>query len=131
MPVTVDEASFGDPVIVQNVGGLAGLPVLDGSQLTGVTSSPAVLQVTVDFGNATGPTEGDTAVFTVSSGTVSLTSKFIMTCAGGTADHDLDDVVVEGIVAYASNIIAGVSYDVVAYAPQGSWGRYFVNVIVQ
>lgn len=88
-----------------------------------------MVQVTVDFGNPTGPSEGDTAVITVVDATVSGTTKFICNAAGGTSDHDVEDVACEGIQAYVSNIVASTSYDVIAYAPQGTWGRYFVNVM--
>lgn len=117
----------GDPIYLDATGKL---PAVDGSQLTGVTSSPSISQVTVDFGFPTGPIEGDKAVFTVSSGGVQSTSRFVCTVQGGTADHDTDDAAVEGIVAYVTNIVPTVSFDIVAYAPQGTWGRYFVNYVM-
>lgn len=90
-------------------------------------------QATVDFGHPTGPTEGDEAVVTVPAVWVTSDMKFICTVVGGTADHDDEDAVVEGITATVEpvSVVPGVSFDVKAYAPEGSWGRYYVNVLGQ
>ncbi len=87
-------------------------------------------QTTVDFGFPTGPVEGDTASATITNAAVTGTSKFVCTVQGGTADHDIEDAVCEGIVAYVTTVTPGVSYVVTAYAPQGTWGQYFVNIMV-
>jgi hypothetical protein len=91
-----------------------------------------LLQVLVDFGFPTGK-EGDTARTTVTEqGWVTGSSIILCNAAAvATADHDPDDVLVEGIVAYAENLVPGVGFDVLALAPQNSWGRYLVNVIGQ
>lgn len=85
------------------------------------------IQSTVDFGFASGQ-EGDVATLTVS--TTWATTSAIITCvpfSGTTADHDPDDVAIEGITAYATNIIADTSFDLIVNAPQNSWGRYLIN----
>jgi hypothetical protein len=83
--------------------------------------------VTVNFGFPT-TNEGDTATVTVSAPTVASNSKiFCSPATVATADHDPDDIVVEAITAYGTNIVPGVSFDVVAVAPQNSWGRYVIN----
>lgn len=85
------------------------------------------IQSTVDFGFPSG-LEGDIATVTVL--TTFATTASIISCvpfAGTTADHDPDDPVVEAITAYATNIIDGVSFDLVANAPQNTWGRYLIN----
>jgi len=90
------------------------------------------LQVELDFGFSAGD-EGDIARVTVT-GQAWVTSGSIILCnpfAGATPDHSPDDTIVEGLVAYAENLVAGVGFDVVAYAPQNSWGRYLVNVTGQ
>ncbi len=46
-----------------------------------------------------------------------------------TVDHGPEDATVEGLTGYTANIVPGVSLDVVVSAPQGSTGRYIVNVI--
>jgi hypothetical protein len=86
-------------------------------------------QVTVDFGFSGGQ-EGDIAKTTVAAPWVSNSSIFVCNpFAGSTPDHDPDDVIVEAINAYVENIIAGISFDVVAIAPFNSWGRYLINVV--
>lgn len=96
------------------------------------TSSGGVntVQVTVDFG-FTVSQEGDTARITVT-GQPWVTPSSIILCnpvAASTVDHDLDDVTVEGIVAYAQNLVGGIGFDVVAYAPQNSFGKYVINAM--
>jgi hypothetical protein len=96
---------------------------------SGGGSSGNFLQVTVDFGFSSG-NEGDIARVTVTgqswvtSGSVILANVF----AGTTSDHSPDDAIAEGLVAFIENIVAGVGFDVVVYAPQNSWGRYLVNI---
>jgi hypothetical protein len=90
------------------------------------------LQVEVDFGFSAG-NEGDIARTTVT-GQTWVTAGSIILCnpfAGMTPDHSPDDTIVEGLVAYAENIVPGVGFDVVSYAPQNSWGRYLINVTGQ
>jgi hypothetical protein len=105
--------------------------VADGDILIGGGGS-VLIQVEVDFGFASG-NEGDIARTTVTGETwVSPTS--VIVCnpfAGPTPDHSGDEVIAEGLVAYAENLVTGVGFDVVAYAPSGTWGRYFINVIGQ
>lgn len=94
----------------------------------GIDPIPArSVQATVDFGFADGR-EGDIAAATVSAAWIQADS--IINCspmAVATDDHDADDVVVEGLTAYAANIVAGIGFDVIARAPQGTWGRYVIN----
>lgn len=81
-------------------------------------------QAILDFGSAA---EGDTATVTVLASWVQSTS--IIICQVGavtTADHDGEDPVVEAIQARAINIVPGVSFDIEAYAPSGTWGQYVV-----
>lgn len=87
------------------------------------------IQVQVDFGFASGG-EGDTASATMAANWVSNNSKFSCSAIGKiTADHDIEDPLVEGLNAYVTNIIPGVSFDVQAYSPNNTWGRYLIGVI--
>lgn len=87
------------------------------------------VQATVDFGFPTGG-EGDVAVVTVAALWVQAESIIVCSPAGvSTADHDPQDAVAEGITAQATNVVQGVSFDVQAEAPNGSWGRYVINAI--
>jgi hypothetical protein len=93
------------------------------------STSGNFLQVLVDFGFSVA-NEGDIARTTVT-GLTWVTANSIILCnpfAGATPDHTADDAIVEGLVAYAENIVAGVGFDVVAYAPNNTWGRYLINV---
>lgn len=89
------------------------------------------VQVQVDFGFASG-NEGDSATATVTGQTWVTASSIIECVAAGkaTADHDPDDVWAERIVAYATNLVAGTGFDVVATsANEGgrTWGKYYIN----
>lgn len=82
----------------------------------------------IDFGFASGG-ETNTVSKTVAASwslnsltiTASITSSI-------TADHDLEDIGVEGVfITSVSNIIDGVSFDVTVNAINNTWGRY--NII--
>lgn len=108
-----------------------GIRFQDGTLQTtaAISGSGNFLQVEVDFGFDSG-NEGDIARTTVT-GQSWVTADSVILCnpfAGMTVDHSPDDAIVEGLVAYAENLVAGVGFDVVVYAPQNSWGKYLVNV---
>lgn len=87
------------------------------------------VQATVDFGIPPGDviTEDTTAKATVAAAWVTAISVLICTVTQS-VDHDPDDVGVEQIEASAGNIVPGVGFDVIAWAPNGTWGRYTVNI---
>jgi hypothetical protein len=86
-------------------------------------------QATVDFGFPSGQ-EGDIATVTVSATWVLATSIITVSpYAFLTADHDPEDYAAEGITAYAANFATGVSFDIIARAPNNSWGRYVINAM--
>lgn len=106
--------------------------IIDESLLPPSVTGMKALQVLVDFGFSAG-NEGDIARTTVT-GLTWVLSNSIIICGGAaipTPDHSGDDMIAEGIVAYAENLVAGVGFDVVAYAPQNTWGRYYINAIGQ
>lgn len=100
--------------------------IRDSAASEGATYS---VQATVDFGYPSGG-EGDTATVTVPAAWVDAGATIICTPAMvATPDHDPDDALVETIISRATNIIPGVSFDIDAYAQNGSWGRYVINAI--
>ena|SRR5271168_1076180 len=89
------------------------------------------VQALLDFGFSAGG-QGDTATVTVAATWV--TSLSIIICgfpAQASPDHDPDDAALEDLTASAGNIVPGVSFDIFAYAPNGTWGRYYVNATGQ
>ncbi len=83
----------------------------------------------VDFGHPSG-LEGDTAAVTIAAPWVSGSSIVVASLqALATPDHDPDDYMVEGLVGYAANIVPGIGFDIIVYAPSGSWGRYYVSAV--
>jgi len=88
---------------------------------------PSTVSVDVNFGSASGG-EGDIATATVSASWVGASSKIICApFAVATADHDPEDYALEGITAYATNISAGVGFDVIARAPNNTFGTYTIH----
>ncbi len=86
-------------------------------------SGSLAVSAIVDFGS----TETGNAVVTIPYPSVTLTS--IILCnplAKATTDHDPDDYVAEGITAYATNIVAGVGFDITATSKNGTWGKYVI-----
>lgn len=94
-----------------------------------LTLIPQAAQVTVDFGNASGG-ETDIATVNVDAEWVTNGSVILCTAAGVTTpDHDAEDAALEGITAVATNLNEGIGFDVIARAPQGSWGRFNINIM--
>lgn len=82
--------------------------------------------LTLDFGNIPG-VESNVARGTVLASWVKSTS--VIVCQIGpvtTADHDADDPIIESLQARAIDLVPGVSFDIGAYAPNGTWGRYVI-----
>ncbi len=100
------------------------------SQMDGALALiPKTAQVTVDFGNASGG-EADMATVSVDAEWVTNDSVILCNAAGvATPDHDAEDVALEGITAVATNLNEGIGFDVIARAPQGSWGRFNINIM--
>lgn len=87
-----------------------------------------LVQIQVDFGFA-GALEGDSASAVVT-GQAWVTSTSIILCnpAGiATTDHDPDDVWAERIQAYATALVPGTGFTVIATA--NTWGKYLINCI--
>jgi hypothetical protein len=86
-------------------------------------------QATVDFGPATG--ENNIARVTVNTASA-VTGSIIMVSPAGvsTSDHDPDDYQWDNISGYVSNIVDGVSFDIIATAPNGSFGEYSFNYVI-
>lgn len=93
-----------------------------------VSSAVNTVQATVDFGSTSGQ-ETDLAIATVLAPWVAVNSVIVCSpYAVDTVNHGPEDAAVEGIVAYATNIVPGVSFDVVAAAPSNTFGTYIINV---
>jgi len=81
--------------------------------------------VEVDFG-----TVGDVATASVAATWVTASSVLMCQVAGiANDDHDEEDALLEQITANAYSISPGVGFSVRAHAPNGTWGRYTINVI--
>ena len=48
-----------------------------------------------------------------------------------TADHTAEDAIVEGVQFEINNIVAGTGFDIMGYAPEGTYGKYTVKCIEQ
>jgi hypothetical protein len=94
--------------------------------VTGPTGPSGVVIVsgTVDFGcSASG--EDNSASTTVNTSAVTEDSNILCQLSpASSADHEATDAILEGLIAYAENIVPGVSFDCVVVAPEGTWGVY-------
>jgi hypothetical protein len=96
---------------------------------SGSSSNVNTVTGSVNFWPSTGQ-EGDIASTTVSAPWVTLNS--IITCSVqlvATADHSVDEIICEDIEAWAENVVPGVGFDIVALAPQNTFGSYMVQAI--
>ena len=95
----------------------------DWTEDTGVSNTNG--DVELDFGSLN---EDGNASVTVSSLLVTNSNfKSFSYVAKSNSDHDLDDFVAEGINFSIQNIQDNVSFDIVASAPRGTWGKYKIT----
>lgn len=85
--------------------------------------------VEVDFGFLSGQ-ENNIVTVTVPATWVTPTTALICApLATATADHDPEDYALEGIKAYATNIVDGVSFDIIVSANYATFGKYNIQAI--
>lgn len=109
--------------IVQNTGQYEQLQTTD-------TFSVPITQTEIDFGAATQREYNVT--LTVSDANITANSLIIATIAAtATTDHSIDEAMLEPIKVIAGNVVAGVSFDIMAYCDCGTWGKYKVNYSVK
>lgn len=84
---------------------------------------------TLDFGFASG-NEGDICKATISAAWVTAQSRIVcLPSPTDSADHSTDETLAEDIRFSAVSIIPGTSFDVVAVAPNGTWGRHNCSIL--
>lgn len=88
--------------------------------------SASTVQAIVDFGSTL--PEDTTASATVSASWVTSNSKLIAQAVAG-QDHTADEIAAENLTLSTGNIIAGVSFNVSMYAPNGASGKFLVNIV--
>lgn len=94
----------------------------DDHVLEGVGSA----QITLGFG----ATENNLTSLTISAPWVTSETLLVVSVAHeATDDHSADEALAEGIIASCGNIVDGVSFDLIAFAPNCTWGEYKFNVI--
>lgn len=87
-------------------------------------------QATITFFNPLAAEDTTAQVVVTGQAWVSAGSIIVVSIAGGTANHpDPDEPAVEDIVVTVGNLVVGVGFTISAYAPNGTWGSYFVNAI--
>jgi hypothetical protein len=95
---------------------------------TDVLTGTTVTTATVNFGSTV---ESCDATVTVADTSVTATSRFqVMPSLVATTDHDPDDYVAEQVMGYVGNVVVATGYDVIAVAPQGTWGQYSFYVTI-
>lgn len=63
-----------------------------------------------------------------------VTTDTFITCkvlGNTTADHDVEDAILEGVRFEINNIVAGVGFDIIGHAPEGTYGKYKIKCIGQ
>lgn len=103
-----------------------GQPLTGDITIQGGGGSANTAQAIVDFGSTL--PEETTASATVTAPWVTATSKLLPAVVAG-QDHTADEIVSENITVSVGNIIAGTSFDVFMYAPNGASGKFLVNIV--
>lgn len=113
------------PLVLDGNGHTSELPA--GDSLAGaVVESASGL---VDFGFLAKAEQGFASTTISASWVTSTTVLVAAPYAVVTADHDPEDYAAENIHVSVLNVVPGVGFDVIAYAPFGSWGKYAVNIL--
>jgi len=85
------------------------------------------VSATVDFGGASTGVEDGLVSTTVAATWAEASSVIACTVAPYEADHGAEDVALDGVSAVAANIVAGVGFDIIVSAREGTWGRYTIT----
>jgi hypothetical protein len=85
---------------------------------------PKLLITEIDFGS-----DNDITTKTIPATWVKNSNPPIVSLYGETTDHDTEDSILEEIKLTVGNIVPGVSFDIVAHAPSGTWGKYNVLIL--
>lgn len=85
-------------------------------------------QVTISFGCVDRGEDGFVSTHVDASWVLERSRIVITPAPAGTIDHEPDDAAVEGIIFRIGSIEPGVGFNLFAFAPQGSWGQYLVDV---
>jgi hypothetical protein len=81
-------------------------------------------QATVDFG----VDDNDLISVTIAAPWVGASSKIVCSPAYETTpEHDPEDAQLEGLTVTAGNIVPGASFDLIAFAPESTFGTYKIN----
>ena len=81
-------------------------------------------QTTADFGTE----ESDLVTVAVPAAWVNASSKIMASVAlEATADHDAEDAMLEGLTVGAGNVVPGVGFEIIARAPNMTFGTYKIN----
>lgn len=98
--------------------------IQSGSGWAGIKSK----QVEVDFWVIT--QETNQVIVSVSATDVTSSSIILVSPSWiVTTDHDTEDYQWDDVKAYATNIVNGVWFDVIAYTDNMSWGKYKFNCL--
>lgn len=113
------------PLVIDDNGHRSELPAGDSLAVAVINSASGL----VDFGFSSRAEQGF-ATTTISAtwvtdSTVLVASPYAIT----TVDHDPEDYAIENIHVAVLNKVPGVGFDVMAYAPIGSWGKYAVSIL--
>ena len=113
---------------ITGTGNISVTPTAGNLQIATTATVTKTATAVVNFGSIN-QTEYNATVTVAASWVGSGTILVCSPSATATADHDPDDYVAEGIMPAITNIVPGVSFDVSASAPNGTWGRYNINVL--
>lgn len=101
----------------------------DGTPASPLTAGYKTATAQVDFGFQSGQ-ENNLTTVTVAAAWVTPSSIIICSpLATATDDHDPEDYALEGIKAYPTNIIDGVSFDIIVSADYATFGKYNIQAI--
>lgn len=92
------------------------------------TLAGGAISTIVDFGYPNGG-EGMSVTQTIADTEVTALSRFVYKFSDS-ADHNIEEAVLEQIRPLVLAIVPGVSFDLMVYAPTDTWGTYNLTILV-
>lgn len=92
------------------------------------TVAGGAISAVVDFGYPNGG-EGMSVTETIEDTFVTALSRFVFKFSDSD-DHNIEEAVLEEIRPLVLGIVPGVSFDLMTYAPNDTWGRYNLTILV-
>ncbi len=101
-----------------------------GGQIRQLDNDLSISQATINFGPITSR-QFQTATTVFDAGILTSSKIIAVLVSDATSEHTAEEILFEDVRIATGNIVNGVSFDIFAYSPKGTYGTYKVNYTIQ